>query len=687
MQLYIFFLTLLTGTPAFQPGTAVIGEEAEVINLNSSLYYLKNTDQPLDLYEALTLFKNGRFQLNRSVQPLNFGYDPSEYWFYTEFGVEPEKIKVFHIPYPYHQLLDLYANYDNQWHHIKSGNLQPFKTRGSFEPVDFAWPIHFSEGGKIRILVKIKSRSPVIMSAKVRSISNYVKHVNTKDLLYGIFFGILLIMFLYNLFLYIIIKDVAYLYYILIVLMNLAVFSSVSGYAFKYVYPEHPAINFHIRELFIALLIIPTSLFAIAFLDLKKYSLFFYNVLRGMIIIGTFLCISIILGYTFGFSSLIISIHAPLLLCTGIFVWLKGNKAASIYILAWTVYLLGGMAMTLRNTGLLPAVLLTDHSAEVGAVLDVFLLSLALAYRYKRIRNERFRLQRENINLIEQQNLILEEKVRERTKMLNSALRIVQKQHDDIHNKNIEINSSINYALKIQEAIFPSRKKFLSHLKDAMVFYQPKETVSGDFIFFENRGEYLFIAVVDCTGHGVPGALLSMAGYNLFYDAVNVEKLVEPHAILDYVSRNLRLRLNQNDSIIDDGMEVSLCVINKQTRQGKFCGAQRPLLIIDKNKKYNIIRGNKRKIGNYSDNLEKQFYNHCFLLDDVDFIYLYTDGFQDQFGGADEKKYLSKNLVSLLNSISESPGKEQENSLKEEFNKWKGNYEQVDDVLVFGIKP
>lgn len=109
MHLIIFFLFLIPGFPVLQPGTTMIGDEAEVIHLDSSLYYLRNNDQQLDFNEALTLFENGHFQKNSSRYPLNFGYDQSEFWFYTEFDVEPGRVKVFHIPYPYHQLLDLYT--------------------------------------------------------------------------------------------------------------------------------------------------------------------------------------------------------------------------------------------------------------------------------------------------------------------------------------------------------------------------------------------------------------------------------------------------------------------------------------------------------------------------------------------------------------------------------------------------
>ncbi|MTI39000.1 7TM diverse intracellular signaling domain-containing protein [Fulvivirga lutimaris] len=656
------------------------------LNLNNAIKYLKSDENRLTFQEALKKLENGQFISNSLSQPLNFGYDSSDFWFYTEYRNQNIALKVLELPYPYHQHLDLYINKDSSWQKIETGTLLPFHSRGTLQPLDYAWPISAQSGDNIKVMINIRSKAPVIVGLNLRSQTSYLTNAENVNLLYGLFFGALMIMLLYNLFLFVIIRDVTYLYYVLLVLANTAVFAAVTGYAFKYLHPETPEINVYIKEFLIAFLTIPTSLFAISFLELKKNSKAAYNVLLAMLCLGAFISISTLFGVTYGFSSLIISFQAPLLLVIGVIARIKGNKIANFYIIAWSGYLVGGLAMTLRNRGVLPATFLTDHGAEFGTALDLFLLALALAYKYKKIRNEKSQLQRENIRLVEQQNEILEERVRQRTELINSTLEMVKHQHEDLMSRNSEMNSSIDYALKIQQSMFPDKEKLIKSFKDVMLFNQPKETVSGDFFFFERINNKLFVAVVDCTGHGVPGALMSMAGYNLFYDAINVEKLDNPSAILQYVENHLHLRLNQKEKIVKDGMEAAICMIDTKTKQVHFCGAQRPLLVIRSKKDPELIKGSKRSIGGYFQNLEEGFHSHTLDYNENTCLYLYSDGFQDQFGGIHDKKYLSKNMIQKLVTLSGLKGAHQEMKLEEEFNSWKGEKEQVDDVLILGLK-
>lgn len=657
------------------------------LNLNRDLLYLQTSEQ-LSFEDALYKLSNKDFLVNVSDRPLNFGYTSDNFWVYTEFVNQSDLPKILELPYPYHQNLTLYVyneSIDSIWRETNTGTLLNFDTRGELNPLDYAWPIVANEGDKVRFLLHISSKAPVIIGLTVHTQYAYSSKVELTNLIYGIFFGTLLIMIFYNLFLFVIIRDITYLYYVLLVIANAAVFASVAGFFFKYLHPELPEINLFLKEFLIAFLTIPTSLFAISFLELREKSKWAFRVLVGMIMLGSFICISTLFGITYGFSSFIISVQAPLLLVIGIVERIKGNKIANFYILAWSGYLVGGLAMTLRNQGTLPAVFFTDHGAEIGTVLDLFLLALALANKYKLIRNEKSRLQKENIRLIEEQNEILEEKVRQRTELISSTLDMVKYQHDDLQSKSTEINSSIAYALKIQESMFPTEEKLNRSFKDVTLFYQPKEVVSGDFFFFEKVDHLSFVAVVDCTGHGVPGALMSMVAYNLFYDAINVEKLVSPKLILEYVEKHLNLRLNQKDDMVKDGMEAAICVIDTSLKNVCFSGAQRPLLIVNSGE-IELVKGSKRAIGGHFQNIESNFIEHNFSYNGNTSIYLYSDGFQDQFGGQKNKKYLSKNMISKLSEISRLDGMKQHNLLDREFNAWKGGLEQVDDVLVLGLK-
>ncbi|MEQ8925861.1 MAG: 7TM diverse intracellular signaling domain-containing protein [Fulvivirga sp.] len=676
---------LILGVLQLKALPKVLNPNDERINLNSSLQYFRSADKNLTFEQALRRADAGLFTSNDSNNPINFGYDSSDFWFYTEFQVKESGQYALNLPYPYHQYLDLYIDSGEGWNSYKTGNLRPFHTRGELEPENFAWTFYFNDSTNNRLLIHVKSRSPIILSAELSTPEEYVTNTNKTNVMYGIFFGILMVMVIYNFFLYLIIRDKTYIYYIILVLANIAVFASVSGYAFHYIYPDSPEVNYYIRELFITILIIPTSLFAISFLDLKKYSMVMYYVLTFMIVFAIIISVLICFGVVFGFSSFIISIHAPLLLAIGILVRIRGNINANFYIIAWSGYLIGGTAMTLRNSGVLPAIFFTDHGAEIGAILDVFLLALALAYKYKQIRNERSQLQKENIQLIEKQNVLLEQKVKERTQLLDSTLQVLKKQHDDLSNESTEINSSINYALTIQEKMFPKKADMTQEFRDVVLFKRAKQTVSGDFVFFENLDDYIIIALADCTGHGVPGALLSMAAYNLFYDAVHIEKLTKPASILAFLEMQINVRLNQSDNALKEGMETAVCVLDKRRRILKFAGAQRPILIVN-NGTSKLIKGSKKAIGGHFQRSGEEFKDHYIDVTRDLVFYLYSDGFQDQFGGIEDKKYMSKRLVNLLTENAARTSDDQEKIIGSELDDWKGDREQIDDILILGVK-
>ena len=248
------------------------------------------------------------------------------------------------------------------------------------------------------------------------------------------------------------------------------------------------------------------------------------------------------------------------------------------------------------------------------------------------------------------------------------------------------MNSSIKYALRIQESIFPDKSRMLEAFSQVSVFHAPKQMVSGDFVFFESTENHHILALVDCTGHGVPGAMLSMLGYNLLYDAVNVEKLDKPDLILNYLEKNFKARLNQDDQVVTDGMEVAICQLDRHTKVLSFAGARRPLLIHTRSKETHLLRGSKRAIGGHLENVDSSYSKAEIQLQSGDSFFMFSDGFQDQFGGEEGKKFMSKKLRSLLEGISDQDGRLQEEQLNEAFQRWRGDHEQVDDVLVVGVR-
>ncbi|MDF1675482.1 MAG: two-component regulator propeller domain-containing protein [Vicingaceae bacterium] len=295
---------------------------------------------------------------------------------------------------------------------------------------------------------------------------------------------------------------------------------------------------------------------------------------------------------------------------------------------------------------------------------------------------------------------VLEEKVKERT------AEVVQKSKE-VEMKNKDIIDSINYAKRIQDAILPSEEEFSQSLKNTFVLFNPKDIVSGDFYWMQilpnspEGGDVVLFAAADCTGHGVPGAFMSIVGHNLLDKIVGEYRVTSPAEILNYLNKGVSetLRQSAEQTNIKDGMDISLCVFNTQTKVLEFAGAYNPLYIVSQHNiegvEVNIesetglklyeVKADRFPIGNYTDEV-KQFTNHSFNLNEGDTVYLFSDGYADQFGGTHGKKFRYKQFKELLLVINSQTMEKQKEILQKTFTEWKGELEQIDDVIIIGSK-
>lgn len=263
----------------------------------------------------------------------------------------------------------------------------------------------------------------------------------------------------------------------------------------------------------------------------------------------------------------------------------------------------------------------------------------------------------------------------------------IQRQNELISLKNKDITDSINYARGIQQAILPDRKILLSSFVDSFVLMQPRDIVSGDFYWFYRKENIVLIAAADCTGHGVPGALMSMIACSFMNEVVTEMQILEPAKILNEVRKKVIRILNQQSQLNDnrDGMDVSLVSINLGTREILFSGAFNPLVLVRK-KELTEIKGDKFPVGAHIDKDLRPFTQHSLKGEAGDELYLFTDGFMDQFGGPDNKKFKKKAFLELLKKEIGQPMVMKKEMMKNAFNDWKGGHEQVDDVLVVGLR-
>ena len=277
-------------------------------------------------------------------------------------------------------------------------------------------------------------------------------------------------------------------------------------------------------------------------------------------------------------------------------------------------------------------------------------------------------------NLIREKR-ILEQKVEERTAEVVQKSKVIEEINKDI-------TASIRYAERIQRAMLPRLDTF----QDTFVLYMPKDIVSGDFYWMYDNGDEQFIAACDCTGHGVPGAFMSIIGHNSLNKVVREYGITRPAAILDQLNAEVvKALMQRNEETINDGMDLTLIAFNKKKFTLNFAGAYNPMYLVRKGEVI-TYKGDRFPIGMSSIEAKKTFLNHEVDIQPGDMIYMCSDGYADQFGTSEAKKYKSGNVKKLLSEIWNLPVKEQRDKLEKEILDWKGNLQQVDDIMFIGTR-
>ncbi len=283
-------------------------------------------------------------------------------------------------------------------------------------------------------------------------------------------------------------------------------------------------------------------------------------------------------------------------------------------------------------------------------------------------------------NVLKERQKFLESEVANRTHDL-------QLEKNKVEQQNKKITESIEYAKRIQDAILPPPKVFQNYFKDSFIFFKPKDIVSGDFYWIYEQDDKVFIAVVDCTGHGVPGAFMSIIGKNLLDKIVKELGITQPDLILEELNSELLAFLQQEGQYyeVKDGMNIAICVIHKESLMLDFSGSYNPMYLL-RNNDIQVFKGDRIPIGKPKYLRENTFVCIHQQLQKNDLIYLFTDGFPDQKGGPESRKFFYQQFRELLLSFSSKPMLEQARLLDIELQNWKGNNEQTDDVCVIGIK-
>lgn len=544
------------------------------------------------------------------------------------------------------------------------------------------------------IFIKVRNTSPngfqyAPLEFSVSTWENFEQVKSSRNAYSLIFFGAIIIMTLYNLTLFFLLKDKTFGYYVFNNI-TLIVFVGAQLGGLNYFYFQNSYYHDTVLLVIGNIQLVAYLLFTVHVLNLKDALPAANQLIRKIIIGYPFLLLLIFVSEELAVSlgGLVAVFCYNYILYVSWKVLKSGFKPAKYFLIANLFYYVGVSVSMMQIFGVLPNLIwgLSAMSfVEIGTLFQLFLFSLTLGNRFNKIKEalanellEKERIKREEEKnrsmLIEEQNVKLESEVKKRTAELET--------------KNKDITDSINYARKIQDAILPTKEQLASTLNQHFVLYLPRDIVSGDFYWHyhlkDETQDKVFLAAVDCTGHGVPGAFMSMIGYSALNKIITDFNITHTDEILNALQNEIYLSLKQERNENKDGMDIALCMWDKKNNLLEFSGAQNPLVYY-KNDERIVIKGDNISIGGHYE-IDRKFSRHTVDITQDMTVYLFSDGFHDQFGGENNKKFKKSRLFGTFDVIHSSPLIEQKQVLLETFFKWKQTEEQLDDVIVLGFK-
>ncbi|AFM03982.1 7TM-containing protein possibly involved in signal transduction [Bernardetia litoralis DSM 6794] len=552
---------------------------------------------------------------------------------------------------------------------------------------------------------------PIKADLKLIKKDKFEQDVKYRNLSQGIFQGLIWIMVFYNFLIFILNKEKVYLYYSLYLLGTGLFLMVMSSLALDGVNGE----VFHYIWYFAGLCVAFYFLFMRSFIRTDELFPKMDKAIKVAIYIQ-FLVVIFVMLYHFTKDIKLIailyflSIGLQALFILVLLVWLlvilnkkktseKINKKLMYFFIAGSFALIVGAATgNIMNFLDIAQRTVGGTFIQVGIVAEILLFSMGLGYRMKLNEKEKQNAQenliiqlKENESLQRTLNQELEQKVQERTQEIEAQKEQINKKNHLLVKTNKKMTDSITYAARIQAAILGDIKHVEEELGDSFIFFRPRDIVSGDFYWLKKikieEKTYKIFVVADCTGHGVPGAFMTVMGVDSLEEIVSSEKIWQPHEILYKLDKRITAATTQRQTTgrqIRDGMDIVILVFEEGTDKAYFAGAKNPLFHIRGNEQL-LTKGSMSAIGG-TTRKEKSFVMHEITYQKGDIFYLYSDGFQDQFGGKKGLKYMSKIFRQKLLEISNFPIATQKEILDKEFVEWKGTQSQTDDVILAGIR-
>ncbi|EAY25924.1 7TM diverse intracellular signaling domain-containing protein [Microscilla marina] len=676
------------------------------------IHWLEDKNNRLSLKDVLLPQYQNKF---KSPPTLNFGFSSSTHWFKVCIGSHdsrPQKL-ILEVTSFIREVTFFYVNKKQSQPRWKAKKMGLFN--GSFHQrkIYYPYPVLTLVASQKHacLYVRLKSTS-VQFPVKIYTAHSFQNHTVIQGMINAFIYGMLAVMIVYNLFLFFVLGELVLLLYVVLEIFSTLLLLVASGH-YLYVLPYATYWKLYNDSLF-ALVLVLSFLFAILFLETRRHSRWIHRIAVFMTIACSVLFI-LSLQYT------VFSIVFPVALLSTLvgillpgYLYLKGVVVARYYLVAWAFSIAGTLVNILYVTGITSPNLLVHLAPQAGVALEAVFFSFAIGDKINLIKREKYLTQKqllkkikENELLIATQNEALEKKVTERTKALkesneeimtqNEALlqakeeletqqEVIEQQNQDLRISKKHIDQSIRAARNIQQAILPSEKKMKDILGNHFVLYLPKDIVSGDFYWIETINNKIFMAVADCTGHGVPGAFMSMISNTLLDHIIKVRQIYNPARILELLHRAIEHALDQKTSNDRNGMDIALCLIEKNSKKIIFAGAKRPIYYVSKHspQQLQVLKGTPKSIGGIQRS-DISFANQCLDLGAGGTIYLCSDGYIDQNNSL-RKKIGSLRFQQLLLDAQTRGLPTQGHFLQQKLEEHTQGEKQRDDILVVGIQ-
>lgn len=651
--------------------------------------------------------------VNSPSENINFGFTESVFWVRTEIVNRSSKDLKFMIEIGYPPLDHVHAfvlrpQKNDEW---VMGDKLPYRDRPIDDP-GFVCPIILSSGERVTFFARVQTTSSMQIPLNLYSPEGFMEEKQITMIFQGLYYGSMIIMVLYNFFLFLSVRESDYLYYVLYVFFQCLFLASFNGLSFKYLWPEATLWNDQAIVVSLSAMILSGNLFAIRFMKLNKgsgisytlFSMFAVAAFVNMIFVTViFYRMSILLLMLLAVTNFIFGIPAVLLR------WYRGFPPGRFFALAWLSLAGGAIILVVNKIGLVPRNFMTENATQIGSVVQVMLLSFALADRLNMEKKEKIEAQHQaheeerNARIANEKALLnerlaretkeeayliqkmaaetLEQEVMMHTGQLNETLAKVK-------DANQQIMSSLRYARMIQLAILPDPEKVKTWVPGLSIWWAPREIVGGDFYYIDQIKGGFIVSVADCTGRGVAGAFMTIIAGSELKRIVKGEECHDPGEILTRLNRRVRRALRQDTrrAMSDDGLNIGICVVNRDSRTLCFSGAKIDM-IYGVDGEIHVLKGDRKSVG-YAAGDNLGYSVQSMALDTRMAVYIYTDGITDQLGERSGQRFGTRRLKDLLTEHSRLPISVQCEIVKASSEVYRGERDQVDDMtmVAFEIK-